>query len=120
MPKPHKEDALADIYKSAEAAVRYVAGVTYEQFLTDEVLQDALIRRLEIIGEATKRYSQFAPGIRAAHPEIPWRDMAGMRDVLIHCYDVVDLDEVWKAVTEVIPAILPHLHALCISDEPHG
>ncbi len=112
MPKPHKEDALRDICDSAEAAVRYISGVTFEQLQQDEVLKDALIRRLEIIGEATKRFSLCAPEIRAAHPEIPWQAMAGMRDVLIHAYDNVDLEEVWRAVTVVIPGILPQLRAL--------
>ncbi len=112
MPRPRKEDALRDICDSAEAAVRYISGVTFDQLQQNDVLQDALIRRLEIIGEATKRFSQSAPEIRTAHPEIPWQAMAGMRDVLIHAYDNVDLEEVWRAVTVVIPSILPHLRAL--------
>ena len=112
MPRPHKEDALRDICDSAEATVRYIFGVTFDELLQNVVLQDALIRRLEIIGEATKRFSQCAPELRAAHQEIPWKDMAGMRDVLIHAYDVVDLEEVWRVETEVIPNILPHLRAL--------
>jgi len=109
MPKPHKEDALRNICDSAELAIRYIADVTFAQFQQDVVLQDALIRRLEIIGEATKRFSQRSPEVRTAHPEIPWQAMAGMRDILIHAYDVVDIEEVWRTVTIVIPSILPLL-----------
>lgn len=59
-----------------------------------EYLQDAIIRCLEVAGEASKRISL---GTRKLHPEVPWRAMAGMRDILIHAYDQVDLEEVWMA-----------------------
>lgn len=64
--------------------------------LTEETtyLQDSVIRCLEVLGEATKRLSSE---IRIEHTEIPWRAMAGMRDVLIHAYDQIDLEEVWMA-----------------------
>jgi uncharacterized protein with HEPN domain len=65
-----------------------------ETFLAKDYLQDAVIRCLEILGEATKRLS---PEVRILHPDLPWRAMAGMRDVLIHAYDQVDLEEVWMA-----------------------
>lgn len=59
-----------------------------------EYLQDAIIRCLEVAGEASKRVSL---GTRKLHPEVPWRAMAGMREILIHAYDQVDLEEVWIA-----------------------
>lgn len=65
-----------------------------ETFVARDYLQDAVIRCLEILGEATKRLS---PEVRRLHPDLPWRAMAGMRDVLIHAYDQVDLEEVWMA-----------------------
>jgi uncharacterized protein with HEPN domain len=64
--------------------------------------QDAVIRQLEIIGEATKRLSE---NLRAAHPDIPWRRIAGMRDVLIHDYLGVDLNAVWEATQKDIPGL---------------
>lgn len=66
-------------------------------------------RRLEIIGEATKRLSQ---ALRDQHPQVPWRAMAGMRDRLSHGYDDVELDLVFDAVTRVIPPLIPVLEAL--------
>ena len=64
------------------------------------VTQDAVVRQLEIIGEATKRVSKE---LRSKHPDIPWSDMAGMRDVLLHDYIDVDLGVVWKTASENIP-----------------
>jgi uncharacterized protein with HEPN domain len=61
------------------------------------------------MGEATKRLST---SLRDAHPEIPWRKMAGMRDLLIHVYDEIELDQVYDAVTQVIPPLIPKIEAL--------
>ncbi len=80
----------------------YVKDVSYEEFVSNKMLQDAVIREIEIIGEATKKLSfEF----RRAYPEIPWRQMAGMRDKLIHGYFGVDLDAVWETVIRDIPVL---------------
>jgi uncharacterized protein with HEPN domain len=71
--------------------------------------QSAVIRQLEIVGEATKRLSE---PFRTNHPDIPWQKMAGMRDILIHAYDAVDLDEVWNASTRSIPQLIERLEPL--------
>lgn len=70
----------------------YLDGVDQESFLDGSLIQDGVIRQLEIIGEAIKQVS--AP-LRESHPEIPWKDFAGMRDKLTHQYFGVDLDQVW-------------------------
>ncbi len=64
--------------------------------------QDAVLRNLEVIGEAAKRMDDR---FRAAHPEVPWRALAGLRDVLIHQYEGVDLEKVWAIVEEDLPAL---------------
>ena len=79
---------LVDILEAARLAVSYVDGVEEEAFLTDTQLQDSVIRRIEIIGEAGGRVSDE---MRAACPDIPWREMVGMRNMVIHQCDGVDL-----------------------------
>lgn len=100
--EPRDRDALANIL----TVIRRVEGFAVpdrETFLFSDVLQDAVVRDLENIGEATKRLSDSC---RQKHPQIPWREMAGMRDVLIHAYDRVDLEEVWITLSEQLPVLL--------------
>ena len=85
--------ALEDILCVLDRALEF--PIPDAQTLEDTTyLQDAVIRCLEVLGEATKRLSRE---IRIAHTQVPWRAMAGMRDVLIHAYDQIDLEEVWMA-----------------------
>jgi uncharacterized protein with HEPN domain len=84
---------LIDILEAIRRADSYVAGLTYEEFLADLKTQDAVIRTLEIVGEATKRLSQE---IREQHSAIPWKNMAGVRDKLIHDYFGVNFDIVGR------------------------
>jgi uncharacterized protein with HEPN domain len=92
---------LAHILECADRIERYL-GQDREAFLRDTMVQDAVIRNFEVIGEATKRIpEQF----RVVHAAIPWRLMAGFRDVLIHDYEGVDLERVWRIAKEDLPAI---------------
>ena len=100
---------LDHIQTSIEAIVSYTKGMTLDDFLNDSKTQDAVIRQFEIIGEATKRISDV---IRLKHTEIPWDDMAGMRDKLIHDYIDVDLETVWKTVEQDIPSLKKQLESL--------
>jgi uncharacterized protein with HEPN domain len=78
----------------------YIAGLTFEEFLETRLVQDAVVRQLEIIGEATKSLSSYTTG---KYPHIPWKAIAGMRDKLIHVYFGVDLEEVWNTVVRDVP-----------------
>ncbi len=99
--------ALIDIRGVLDRALGYPIE-NEETFLAKDYLQDAVIRCLEILGEASKRLS---PELRNHHPDLPWRAMAGMRDVLIHAYDQVDLEEVWMAYQR-FPEIRQGIHAI--------
>jgi uncharacterized protein with HEPN domain len=94
------------ILDAAGQALSFVQGRTRADLDSDAMLQHALVRLLEIIGEAAKGVSDET---RAAHADIPWREMAGMRDRLIHAYFDVDLDRVWKTVMERLPPLVGRL-----------
>jgi uncharacterized protein with HEPN domain len=87
----------------------YISNKDQVSFSDDQLTQDAVVRQLEIIGEATKRISL---NFRSKYPQIPWSDMAGMRDVLIHDYIDVDLDIVWKTASESISELKELFHNL--------
>ena len=93
---------LFDILECCERIANYIEGVTKENFEQNYQLQDALIRNLEVIGEATKGLTDQ---VTDAEPSIPWSKMAGMRDRMVHQYFRVDLDVVWQTVTTDIPAL---------------
>jgi uncharacterized protein with HEPN domain len=93
---------------AARQAADFIRGRTRADLDTEPMLQHSLVRLLEIIGEAARGVS--AEG-RAAHPQLPWRRMVGMRDRLIHGYFDVDLDVVWQTVTEDLPPLIGQLEA---------
>jgi uncharacterized protein with HEPN domain len=93
-------------------AISKVENYTFEgkeYFISSSLVQDAVIRNIEIIGEIAKRVS---PDFKATHYDIPWRKMAGIRDVLIHDYDSIDLDIVWNVVESELPKIKLFLNEL--------
>ena len=103
------EVVLLDIIRAARLAMEFKHGMSKDQFLQDIKTQSAALHQLMVMGEAVKRLSM---AYRDQHPHIPWKLMAGLRDVLIHGYDTVDLNEVWKTVNADLPKILPSLEAL--------
>jgi uncharacterized protein with HEPN domain len=100
---------ILDLLEHARRVVRFVDGFDREAFLQDEKTQAATLHELLIIGEAVKRLS---PAFRREHTSVLWRSIAGMRDILIHQYDNVDLNEVWKTIDRSIPALLQSLEPL--------
>jgi uncharacterized protein with HEPN domain len=100
---------LQDMLDAGEAIVRYVAGKSREDYDSNEMLRDAVERRIEIFGEAARRLSS---PLMAAHPEIPWRKIMGTRHILAHDYDTVDPDMVWRIATQHIPEALVQIRPL--------
>jgi uncharacterized protein with HEPN domain len=96
------EDYLNDIVEAITLIEEFTEGMSFEEFQRDKKTQFAVIRALEVIGEASKAIpSEF----KELHPEVPWREMARMRDKLIHAYFGVDLRVVWKTIKEDIPRL---------------
>lgn len=107
-----KKDAtvfLEHILESIEEIEKTTRRVTKRQFLRTVYVQDAVLRRLEVIGEAAKNVS---PAFRVKHPSIPWRRIAGLRDVLIHQYFGVDLELVWEIVRNELPKLKKDIRGL--------
>lgn len=103
---------LAGIQDIREATIRirrYVRRMSYKRFLADTKTQDAVVRNLEIIGEAVKGISS---DFRRRHKDVDWKGMAGMRDRLIHHYFGVNLDVVWSVVQEKLPGLQGQIEAI--------
>ena len=100
---------LLDIDRAARLVEEFICGLDKPTFLEDLKTQSAVLHQLMVMGEAVKRLSQ---GFRSFHTEVPWALIAGMRDKLIHGYDTVNLDEVWRTASSDVPELLSLLEPL--------
>ena len=109
MKKREYRDYLQDIYDAINDIATFIEGMTYEDFLKDKKTINAVIRSIEVIGEASK---QLPKAVRDKNPSIPWKKMAGMRNKVIHEYFGVDIEIVWKTAKKQIPALKRKISAL--------
>lgn len=93
---------LVDIDVAAERIADFVQGYTFDRFVTDDKTSSAVLYQIGVIGEAVKRLSE---PFRLAHSSIPWSQMAGMHNHVIHGYDAVDFETVWETATRSIPEL---------------
>ena len=105
----HELGSVSDIIIAAGDIADCLKALSKDLFLTNMHIRKSVLYDLQVIGEATKRLSD---DFRSKHPTIPWRDMAGLRDRLIHAYDNVDLEKVWEAATVQLPTIRLYLEEL--------
>jgi len=106
MSRRRDQDYLSDIREAIQRIAAYTAGLNYEQFMQDNKTQDAVVRNLEIIGEATKNLSSR---LRRTYAQIPWRDLAGVRDKMIHHYFGINYEIVWTIAKEELPDLLSQI-----------
>jgi uncharacterized protein with HEPN domain len=105
---------VLDMLQASRNALEYASGLTEEQFQASNLHQDAILRQLTIIGEAAKRVSEE---FRVNHQEVPWRQIAWFRDVVVRDYSRVDLQEVWRIVQEDLPTSITLLEPLVPPEE---
>jgi uncharacterized protein with HEPN domain len=111
---PRDNESLIDIERAVRRILRYTNNISRAELEMNDEKVSAILYQIAVIGEATKRLSQE---FRQQHSEIPWRDIAGMRDVLIHKYDQVDFDVIWDVVQSKLPELLTLLEPLLPSPE---
>ena len=109
MSKRTDVDLIEDIMLSIERICSYTHGMEYSEFTRDYKTQDAVIRNIEIMGEATKSLSEE---VRELNQEIPWKSIAGTRDKLIHDYFGVNIDIVWNIASSEMPKLFPVISAI--------
>ena len=106
MPKRRDYESLADIQEAIVNVAEYIKGLSFEQFLKDRKTRDAVIRNLEVIGEAAKNLSA---SLRKMYPEMPWKELAGMRDKMIHDYFGINYEIVWSISNEKLLDLFPQI-----------
>jgi len=105
---------LFDIYQSIEKIEEFTRGISFDQLLADERTKDAILRNLQVIGEASKNLPET---LAADHPEVDWSGLAGVRDIVTHRYFRVDWHLLWTSVHEELPVLKIQIRNLMITEQ---
>jgi uncharacterized protein with HEPN domain len=109
------EDYLQHIAEAIDRITGYIQGIDDAAALErDQKIQDAVIRNIEIIGEAANKIQKQAPGFVAAHPSLPWREIRGMRNRMVHNYFDINIDTLWSTVKDDLPKLKQQTDRLLI------
>ena len=111
-PTTRAQDWLHDMQAAAEQTLQFTAGMDLAAFLSDAVKQRAVFFNIIVLGEVSTRLMDASPALVARHPEIAWRAIRNMRNQVAHGYATIDLEVVWRTVTEVLPDLLAKLPAV--------
>jgi uncharacterized protein with HEPN domain len=114
MPRREWEFRVEDILQALDKIAHYTAGLDRAAFCADEKTIDAVLRNLEIIGEAA---ANISVEIQSRHADLPWHRMRGLRNLIAHEYFGVDLNIIWQTVQEDLPPLRPRLQALLTEDD---
>lgn len=114
MSKQRDLGSLQDILTAANLILNFIEGFSFGEFEKDLKTQSAVIRQLEIIGEAVKRISKEC---RDQYPIIPWKKIAGLRDILIHLYDELSLQRVWEVTEKSIPELIKQISPIITEEK---
>ncbi len=106
---------LEDILRSCQRILQYTAGLTYESFINNSLVYDAVLRNIEIVGEAVK---QVPTEVRKQYPEVDWRRIAGMRDIVAHHYFSIHDEIVWDIVVNKIPELTEKVELILQNSSP--
>lgn len=109
----HDDAYLLDMLVAARKAVAFATGLAYREFASSDLHQNAILKVLEVVGEAASRISD---DFKTAHPEIPWPQIVGFRNRIVHVYFEIDLGVVWKVVQEDLPVLISLLEPLVPSE----
>lgn len=104
---------LADILEAAASISRFLPGGSGENFVGNDLVRSAILHKLTIIGEAAARISAE---LKARHPEIPWSDIVGLRNIAVHAYFSVDWEIVWATATEEVPQLERQIEAILVAE----